>query len=182
MPASVRRNILQGGAGSSNDNDIDDAMLVKQVVSGAQTGVDRAALDVALALAIPCGGWVPKGRIDEYGRIPDRYPGLVETESADFSARTAANVRDSTGTVIMSRGSLTGGSLYTNEVAVKLGRPCLHIDLAAMSPNDGAGRLTEWLDAESIEVLNVAGPRESKDPELYDLAVTVLRQALSPPG
>ena len=151
------------------------------MVSGAQTGVDRAALDVALELSIPCGGWVPKGRLDENGRISDRYPNLLETRSADFNERTAANVRDSTGTLIISRGGLTGGSLYTQNVAIEMGRPCLHIDLTAMSRDESTRRVSEWLCAAGIEVLNVAGPRESKDPALYDLAATLLRHALGPP-
>lgn len=156
-------------------------MALQRIVSGAQTGVDRAALDVALELAIPCGGWVPKGRIDEYGRIPDRYPNLVETESAEFSERTAANVRDATGTLIVSRGRLTGGSLYTQEVALRLGRPCLHLDLEEMSQADALARLDEWLKAENIEVLNVAGPRESKGPEIHGQVVSLLRVALGRP-
>ena len=154
-------------------------MTLRKIVSGAQTGVDRAALDVALELDIPCGGWIPKGRIDESGRISDRYPNLVETESADFNERTAANVRDSTGTLIISRGSLTGGSLYTQKVAIEMGRPCLHVDLTAASLDEGMRRTREWLRTEGIEVLNVAGPRESKDPDLYVLAVTLIRDVLN---
>jgi hypothetical protein len=153
-------------------------MALKRIVSGAQTGADRAALDAALELGVPCGGWVPKGRIDEYGRIPDRYPNLVETETSDFSARTAANVRDTAGTLIISRGALTGGSLYTQEVAAGLGKPCLHLDLETTPHQDACRILDNWLVAEGIDVLNVAGPRESKDPELYPLVVAVLRAAL----
>jgi len=180
MPASVGRNILQGGAGSSNTNDIDDAMLVKQVVSGAQTGVDRAALDVALKLGLPCGGWVPRGRIDERGRIPDRYPNLKETPTADFSERTTANVRDSDATLIVSHGRLTGGSLFTREEADRLGRPCLHLDLQAVSSADAAEVARAWLHENSIQVLNVAGPRASKDPEAYPASTHLLGLILRP--
>jgi len=141
-----------------------------RIVSGAQTGVDRAALDVAIELGIPCSGWVPKGRIDEFGRIPERYPNLRETVSADFSERTAANVRDSDGTLIISRGPLSGGSLYTGEVADQLGRTCLHVD-----PYEDT---IEGLDRNDIKVLNVAGPRASKDPGVHDRAVDVLRIVL----
>jgi hypothetical protein len=149
-------------------------------VSGAQTGVDRAALDVALVLGIPCGGWVPKGRIDELGRIPDLYPNLCETESADFSERTAANVCDSDGTLIISRGPLTGGSLNTREVADRLGRPCLHVDLDALHAGDAVLAALAWLKRSEINVLNVAGPRASKDPEAYGLAADLLRRVLRP--
>ncbi len=145
-------------------------MGLVRIVSGAQTGVDRAALDVAIELGIPCSGWVPKGRIDEFGRIPERYPNLRETVSADFSERTAANVRDSDGTLIISRGPLSGGSLYTGEVADQLGRTCLHVD-----PYEDT---IEGLDRNDIKVLNVAGPRASKDPGVHDRAVDVLRIVL----
>lgn len=152
---------------------------MKRVVSGAQTGVDRAALDVALELGIPCGGWVPQGRIDENGRIPDRYPGLEETVSADWNERTEANVRDSDGTLIISRGSLSGGSLYTAEIAERLGRPSLHLDLLRDTPETAVDEARRWLARHGIEVLNVAGPRASKDPDLNGLATRLLRDLLS---
>ena len=146
-----------------------------RLVSGAQTGVDRAALDVALELGISCGGWVPRGRIDELGRIPDHYPNLRETESADFSERTAVNVQDSDATLIISRGPLTGGSLYTREVADRLGRPCLHVDLDEHPMDRAAAAAISWLDRNNVRVLNVAGPRASKDPEIHGLAISLLR-------
>lgn len=153
----------------------------RRIVSGAQTGVDRAALDVALELDIPCGGWVPKGRLDEDGRIPARYPGLEEASTADWNERTEANVRDSDGTLILSRGRLTGGSAYTADVAARLGRPCLHLDLAALSRREAARAAREWIDARGIETLNVAGPRASKDPGLYELARRLLREVMARP-
>jgi len=148
-------------------------------VSGAQTGVDRAALDVALELGLQCGGWVPRGRIDELGRIPNDYPNLLETESADYSERTAANVRDSDGTLIISRGPLTGGSLHTREVADELGRPCLHLDLDDHTMHGAASAAIAWLDQNGIQVLNVAGPRASKDSSIHNLATTLLRVVLA---
>lgn len=151
----------------------------QRVVSGAQTGVDRAALDVALALGIECGGWVPKGRLDEEGRIPARYPGLEETGTAEWNERTEANVRDSDGTLILSRGRLTGGSAYTAAVATRLGRPCLHLDLAALSRSEAARRARAWIDAQDIRTLNVAGPRASKDPDLPAIARRVLREVMA---
>lgn len=128
---------------------------------------------------IPSGGWVPRGRIDELGRIPDVYPNLRETASADYSERTAANVRDSDGTLIISRGPLTGGSLYTKEVADQLGRPCLHLDLDDHTMDGAASAALSWLDQNDINVLNVAGPRASKDPKIHSLATTLLRVVLA---
>lgn len=154
----------------------------QRVVSGAQTGVDRAALDVALELDIECSGWVPRGRLDERGRIPERYPNLRETATADWEERTEANVRDSDGTLILSRGRLTDGSRYTADVAGRLGRPCLHLDLAELSEAEAVRRARAWNDAERLGVLNVAGPRASKDPGLYDVATAVLRGLLGSPG
>ena len=154
-------------------------MSLRRIVSGAQTGVDRAALDVALELGIPCGGWVPLGRIDERGRIPDRYPNLRETASADWDERTEANVRDSDGTLILSHGPLTGGSAYTEEVAVRLGRPHLHIDLSELPEEPAATAIRAWIDRDGVEVLNVAGPRASKDPGVRERVMAVLRQALT---
>lgn len=152
---------------------------VRRIVSGAQTGVDRAALDVALELGIPCGGWVPRGRIDERGRIPDRYPNLRETATADWNERTEANVRDSDGTLLLSRGALNGGSAYTERMAAHLERPCLHVDLSGLPEEAAATAVHAWIVRESIEVLNVAGPRESKDPDLHERVIRVLRRALT---
>lgn len=154
-------------------------MALNRILSGAQTGVDRAALDVALELGIPCGGWVPRGRIDELGRIPDRYPNLRETESADYNERTAANVRESDGTLIISRGPLTGGSLYTQEVAVELGRTCLHLDVKDSPIEVAARSAVAWINSNNISALNIAGPRASKDSEIHGLATGLLTTILA---
>lgn len=154
---------------------------VTRVVSGAQTGVDRAALDVALELRIPCGGWVPRGRLDEDGVIPERYPNLVETSSADWDERTRANVRDSDGTLIVSRGPLTGGSKFTREAARSMGRPVLHLDLAETPVGEADRIARRWIHANQIRTLNVAGPRASKDPGLHSIASALLSDVLRGP-
>jgi hypothetical protein len=148
------------------------------VISGGQTGADRAALDVALALGIPYGGWVPRGRRDETGTIPARYRGLVDSGSDDPAVRTRLNVRDSDGTVILSHGALAGGSALTAEAARDMGRPCLHLDLHVRGIEAAAAALRAWLESNSVARLNVAGPRASEDPTIFDDAVTVLRLAL----
>lgn len=128
-----------------------------RVVSGGQTGVDRAALDAALELNLPIGGWCPLGRRAEDGRVPDRYP-LRTTPSADYAERTQWNIRDSDATLVLHRGALSGGTRLTAELARRLGRPLLTRDLC--EPVD-ADAIADWLVANRVRVLNCAGPRES---------------------
>lgn len=147
-------------------------MIVK-IISGGQSGVDRAALDVAIRLAIPHGGWVPKGRLAEDGPLGDQYI-LRETATAVYTERTEKNVVDSDGTLIISRGELTGGSDYTRAMALQHGRPCLHVDLEQTAAFRSALTITEWISKNDIRVLNVAGPRASKDPNIYRDAAMLL--------
>lgn len=156
--------------------------MITTIVSGAQTGADRAALDVALAWGLECGGWVPLGRMAEDGVIPGHYPNLRETETAETAVRTERNVRDSDGTLILSHGGLSGGSLHTQQLAHRLGRPTLHIDLER---TDGAGAVATaaaWLQESGIGVLNVAGPRASRDPDIYAATLIVLSGVLGRVG
>jgi hypothetical protein len=148
--------------------------MITRIVSGGQTGVDRAALDVALALGIPCGGWCPRGRRAEDGRIPDRYP-LTETPTESYPERTEANVRDSDGTLILTEGSPEGGTALTKELAGRLHKPCLVVDL---TDRPSAGTVQGWLQAHRIRVLNVAGPREEEHSGIYTRAAGFLRQVL----
>jgi len=176
-----------------------------QIVSGGQTGVDRAALEVALELGIPCGGWCPKGRLAEDGPISSRYP-LQETPSDIYAQRTEWNVRDSDGTLVLTRGRPSEGTAFTIEIAARLKKPYLIIDLDAPSsptnctpspreftPSPLAGEgwgegmnrgqdwgsiFLDWLKVHNIRVLNIAGPRESKCPGIYKDTMKVLRIAL----
>ena len=135
-------------------------MCVLKVVSGGQTGVDRAALDAARALDLPSGGWCPRGRLAEDGPIDPAYA-LVETPSADYAQRTEWNVRDSDGTLVLVPGRATGGTALTIALARRLGRPLLVLDLKRDPSPDEAWR---WIERGGIGVLNVAGPRESQRP------------------
>ena len=146
-------------------------------MSGGQTGVDRAALDVALALDVPCGGWCPKGRLAEDGRIPPRYP-LSETTTEDDPERTLLNVRDSDGTLILTRGAPVGGTALTRAFAEALGKPVFVADLASETATPP--RVHEWIQREAIAILNVAGPRESAAPGIYKDAAAFLRALLRP--
>jgi hypothetical protein len=148
-------------------------MNIKKIISGGQTGADRAALDFAIENDISHGGWVPKGRLAEDGVIPDRYD-LVETESPDYNVRTEMNVMDSDGTLIMSHGRLTGGSALTKAFAGKHKRPCLHIDLENAVEFEAAVEISAWISRHHIETLNVAGSRASKDPGIYGATFNIL--------
>lgn len=132
-------------------------LSVERIISGGQTGVDRGALDAALSLEIPHGGWCPRGRLAEDGCIPPRYQ-LVETQSAQYRERTELNVVESDGTLILFRRVLRGGTELTRRLAVENNKPHLLVDLAEPGK---ISVIREWLIAESIKILNVAGPRES---------------------
>ncbi len=153
---------------------IEMGILIEKIISGGQTGVDRAALDVALELGIPCGGWCPKGRRAEDARIPDHYP-LQEASSAEYPVRTQLNVEDSDGTLILSWGSPAGGTALTIKLAKKLKKPYLLIDL---SQGGDPRKVLEWVSDHHIQILNVAGPREGEAPGIHDQAVLFLREIL----
>lgn len=150
--------------------------MFHKIVSGGQSGVDRAALDVALALSLPCGGWCPRGRKAEDGRIPDRYP-LRETTTSHYPQRTEWNVLTSDGTLILTRGPVTGGTALTAATAAWIAKPCLVVDL---DRRPSAPKVRAWAKAHGIRVLNVAGPRESTSPGVYALAAKFLRTLLAP--
>jgi len=130
-----------------------------KIVSGGQTGVDRAALDVALELGTLHGGWCPRGRLAEDGAIARRYQ-LTETESSDYAVRTEKNVLDSDGTLILCREETSGGTELTRRLAFQHGKPCLVVDLNRPPPADDVHR---WIFENEIETLNVAGPRASQN-------------------
>ncbi len=148
--------------------------MIEKVVSGGQTGVDRAALDIALKLGVPCGGWCPRGRRAEDGPLKEIYP-LQETPSSDYSQRTQWNVRDADGTVVFFRGSLSGGSALTVELAKEHNKPCLVIDLREGSLPE---ILLDWVKRYKIRTLNVAGTRESGSAGIYDEACQFLVKCL----
>jgi putative molybdenum carrier protein len=145
-----------------------------EVVSGGQTGVDRAALDVALRLGIPCGGWCPRGRRAEDGRIPALYP-VVETPEARYPQRTEWNVRDSDGTLVLHAGKPRGGTALTLRILLRQRKPVFQMDLDA-APDPAA--LRAWIGSRGIRVLNVAGPRESECPGVGERAARFLEAAL----
>jgi hypothetical protein len=172
-----------------------------KIVSGGQTGVDRAALDVALKQGIECGGWCPTGRFDEFGRIPDRYPvkefkhGNKEGRSLDrlggletaapcqprdiFAERTFANVRDTDGTIIICDEKVGGGTAYTLECCKHLHRPHQLIDASRVSVEYAAKLIGDFVRNNNIEVLNVAGPRQTQWAQGYEYAFRSLEAFLT---
>ncbi len=148
-----------------------------KIVSGGQTGVDRGALDAALKLGVPCGGWCTKGRRAEDGRIPDRYP-LTELEDKQYQQRTLRNVLDSDATLIIYFGSLGGGTELTLVFCIKHGKPYRLIDAREISTVRSAQLIEEFVFDNTVKVLNVAGPRASHEPSaskyIFDALTTFL--------
>ena len=149
-------------------------MCLEKVISGGQTGVDRAALDVALELQLPCGGRCPRGRRAEDGPIPDRYP-LEETESAAYIERTRLNLADADATLVLTFGRIDRGTRATIRIAADLGKPCRTLDLGGPPEPDV---VTDWLAETGARIVNVAGPRESRAPGIYAAAAAYLRTLL----
>ena len=154
-------------------------MIPTKIISGAQTGADRAALDAALELGVATGGWIPKGRKAEDGVIPEKYSTLTETDSAHYEARTRLNVRDADATLIVSHGALHGGSRYCRDVAEEVGKPHLHIDLDRCSIDDAVAAARDWLANLGGDTLNVAGPRASSDPAIYKAVKAIVKGILT---
>ena len=134
------------------------------IISGGQTGVDRAALDAATSLDIQIGGWCPKGRLAEDGKIPERYP-LRETESEDYVARTRCNVRDSDATLILTIGPFDHGTHITRQYVDMLGKQHRIVDFEYLQDPVS---ILNWLLENQVRQLNVAGPREGNAPGIYD--------------
>lgn len=148
--------------------------MIEVIISGGQTGVDRAALDTARKLDIPQAGWCPRGRRAEDGPIYAEYR-LQETDSEEYKVRTERNVRDSDATLVLNLGRLEGGTAMTVKFAHQYGKPCRVVD---MQHPDLPGAIHDWLDKHDVKRLNVAGPRESKRPGIYQLACDYLMQIL----
>lgn len=147
------------------------------IISGGQTGVDRAALDVAIELKLPHGGFVPKGRLAEDGKLARRYK-VKEMLSKDYAERTRANVDWAAATLVIFRGRLTGGTLLTWEYAKNRNKPVLPVNLGTESTDRALERIVKWLVDKQPEVLNIAGPRESTHPGIYAQTQHLLRLAL----
>lgn len=144
-----------------------------KIISGGQTGADRAALDAAIKLGIPHGGWLPRNRKAEDGPVPAKY-NLRELKSEHYRDRTRQNIVASEGTLIIAYGPLTGGSALTESFALRHDRPCLVINLELTSRDQAVDAVEKWIRRHGIKILNVAGPRASGEPRIYDAVYQLL--------
>lgn len=140
-----------------------------KIVSGGQTGVDRGALEAALAGGFPCGGWCPPGRIAEDGPIPPRYP-LIELTRGGYRERTLQNVLDSDGTLVIAAGPPSGGTRLTIRDCIRHDKPYKLVDAAEVGVEDAAAVAADFVTEHDVRVLNVAGPRASGWPQGEDYA------------
>lgn len=161
--------------------------MICKIVSGGQTGADQGALDAAIEYCFPYGGWIPKGRLTENGPLPDTYR-LQEMPTKDYKKRTLQNVLDSDATLIVSRGKVIGGTKLTMDYANKHGKNSKHVNLQEDFPLFVVPGVYSWIHQNCIKVLNVAGPRASKDAGIYDdvkliiTGVLLLTAVDAPPG
>jgi hypothetical protein len=149
--------------------------MLKKIISGGQTGVDRGALDAALDENFFCGGWCPQGRRCEDGTLPLSYP-LIETDSFDYEVRTEFNVRDSDATLIITDVSPSGGTALTLKFAEEYEKPYL---LVYLNEDKKVEKVFNWINEHKIEILNVAGPRESKSPGVYKQSKDLVREIIN---
>ena len=153
-------------------------MALRKIVTGGQTGVDRGALDAALELGFPCGGWCPSGRQAEDGIISERYP-LAELPEGGYRERTLRNVLDSDGTAIIYFGRIEGGTAATLAFCIQYRKPYKLLDASLIDARHAANALAEWVKLKSIADLNIAGPRLSTAPRAEDYARRVIRTLLA---
>ena len=149
-----------------------------RIISGGQTGADRAALDFALENKIACGGWCPSGRLAEDGKIPEKYP-LKEASTVNYPQRTRLNIEDSDGTLIVYLNRFDPGTGLTLGLCKKLNKPFLIIKV---SEPYNTSVLNDWIGKNEIQTLNIAGPRESGEPGIYDNTIRLLQQAFADAG
>ncbi|MGI8545490.1 MAG: putative molybdenum carrier protein [Aridibacter sp.] len=142
-------------------------LTINKIVSGGQTGADRAAFDFALEKGIEIGGFVPKGRRAEDGRISDKYPNLTETSNKNYAERTELNIINSDATLILSHGKLKGGSLLTRRLAKRHKMAFLHIDFSEFDICSAVLHTKDFLHLIECKILNIAGSRASGDAEIY---------------
>lgn len=155
---------------------------VRKIVSGGQTGADRAAWDAAIEAGLETGGFVPAGRLAEDGSIPARYKNLIETETENPVERTRLNVINSDATLILTHGEPAGGTKTTKQLADAAKKPVLHIDLSLIGIDEGSAIASIGILDNNVATLNVAGPRASEDDAIYGDTYMIIRNILQKKG
>ncbi len=146
-----------------------------KIISGGQRGADRAALDAAMELGIETGGFCPKGRRAEDGRIPEHYP-LTELKSDEYTDRTLKNVLESDASLICYKKQMDKGTALTAVFCEEHNKACLKVCLDRQnSIEDVLG----WIERNKIRVLNIAGPRESSEEGIFEAVKPFLRKLFS---
>jgi len=145
-----------------------------KIISGGQTGADRAALDVAVRLGLPYGGAIPKGRLTEDGPLSDKYKGMVELDTSEYPVRTERNVVDSDATLIFTLGAPDRGTSLTIKLAKKYRKPFLIINIKEEEKIKTIEKIKKWLKDTSPHILNVAGSRESHAKGIYEKVFNIL--------
>ena len=151
--------------------------MLKKIISGGQTGAERAALDVAINFNIHYSGWLPKGRMAEDGPISDMYH-LHEMPIPSYSKKTEQNALHADANLIISHSPLSGSSSYTKKIAMKHGLPWIHVDLSNVSIFQAAVIVLRWIEKNNIKILNVTGPNASQDPNIYEDVTNILEAVI----
>jgi hypothetical protein len=152
-------------------------MKLKKIISGGQTGVDRAALDACLAANFPCGGWCPAGRKAEDGEIPVHYP-LKELWSSNYNDRTRKNIGDSDATLIIYENNLSGGTLLTHDFAIESGKSVFLFKVSPFFIEGRLEQLVDFLEENQVETLNIAGPRASQWAKAYESSFLIVTKLI----
>lgn len=150
-----------------------------KIISGGQTGADRAALDVAIELGMDYGGAVPRGRMAEDGPIAPKYDKMTELNDPDYDVRTKKNVLDADATIVFTYKTIGSGSVLTVELAEEAQKPYLHIDLSKRTDLEAIEEIREWLKSVHPGILNIAGSRESTSKGIYFRVLNILKAVLS---
>lgn len=151
---------------------------ISKIITGGQTGADRAGLDVAIDLGIDYGGSIPSGRRTEDGHLPAKYERMTEMRSRHYQVRTEKNVIDADATLLFTGRKVGSGSALTKKVAGKHHKALLHINLDKKTDEEAAGEILQWLDDSKPRILNIAGSRETESGEIYGRVCSILKQVL----
>jgi len=149
-----------------------------KIISGGQTGADRAALDAAIELGLDYGGAIPRGRLTENGSLDLKYKRMTEIETEIYSARTEKNVVDSDATLLFTLGRIGEGTALTMKLAERYNKPHLHIELTEKTDKIAVGIINKWLKETRPSILNVAGSRESTSRGVYARVYSILKNVL----